>query len=705
MDNKKNLHPFEYVGAYKLWKEERFLLADDMGMFKTAQSIFANNKFRENRKNLKTLIVCPTSVREHWARELQNWAYPKGNINLIYSGNLASGIASIKDSDWTITSYPLISQIENGLLEKLKNSGFNHVIADEVHNAKNPNVLRTKALKTIADKSEYLSLLSGTPIPNTISDLYVLMSMLDPEKYPFDPEASDENNIQSARQSFIQLYIERPQAVKELLHQKMLRRKSEDYLGSQIPHMNLQRIEVPLSGKHLETYQEIVAKEMNAGRKMMDLAKASLDPYLINPELKKMNGRDISDKYNVLDNIIMEETSKKNGKVLVFSNLKNGVIDYLTEKYCNLGAINITGDVPTDTGVREELRQKFQHDPKTKVLFATTTMNEGVDLTAATAIVDLTLPYTPAERHQRWKRSARPGEIKKDKVDVYTLFSTIPGPQESLDRALLNMVDGKEKIADYLLKGMQVSIEELKSYDETGKVPRIVKAVQSPNKAILQEYIRWRGIGSENAKKRMRKNPEVAKYIAELYPTFNMTKSSAEIYIPLIKNLEKNGRLETKVDIACGPGSLGIYLNEPTIGIDINPYMLETGRKIFPQNILYEGTMDCLPLENSVADLTLCSLAFQMSEPSKERAKSLQEMSRVLRKNGYSIITIPKDYMNEEERENFGKVLNDYGMEIKDFKKEVGKSQIDVYVLQKTHEPITNELYNLKWQGDPRFVK
>lgn len=703
MQKEKKLHPFQYVGAYKLWKEGRFLLADDMGMFKTAQSIFANNKFREKDKKLKTLIVCPTSVREHWARELQNWAYPKGNINLIYSGNFKKGVDSIKDSDWSIVSYPLIAKVENGLLDKLQNSGFNHVIADEVHNAKNPSALRTKALKTISDKAEYLSLLSGTPIPNTISDLYVLMSMLDPEKYPFDPQAIDQNNIQSARQSFIQLYIERPQAVKELLHQKMLRRKSEDYLGEHIPEMNLQRVEVPLSGRHLETYQEIVSKEMNAGRKIMDLAKVSLDPCLVNEKLRRPDCKEISNKYDTLDDIIMEEISKKNGKVLVFSNLKKGVIDYLTEKYQNLGAINITGDVPTDTGVRENLRQKFQHDPKTKVLFATTTMNEGVDLTAATVVVDLSLPYTPAERHQRWKRSGRPGEIKKDKVDIYTLYSTIPGPQESLDQALLNMVDGKEKIADYLLKGMQVSIEELKSYDETGKVPRIVKAIQSPNKAILQEYVKWRGIGSEKAKRRLNGNPAVAKYIAELYPDFNMTKNSAEIYIPIIKDLEKNKKLETKVDIACGPGSLGIHLNEPTIGVDINPYMLEIGRKVFPQNTLYEGTMDNLPLENKVADFTLCSLAFQMSEPTKERAKSLQEMSRVLKDDGYSIITIPKNYMNEEERQNFGKVLDDYGMEIKDFKKEVGSSKIDVYVLQKTSEPKTNKIYNLKWQGDPKY--
>ena len=49
------LFPFQYVGAYKLFTEERFLLADEMGMFKTSQAIFANSKFRERKKNMRIL--------------------------------------------------------------------------------------------------------------------------------------------------------------------------------------------------------------------------------------------------------------------------------------------------------------------------------------------------------------------------------------------------------------------------------------------------------------------------------------------------------------------------------------------------------------------------------------------------------------------------------------------------------------------------
>lgn len=116
--HKKELHPFEFVGAHKLYSEERFLLADEMGMFKTAQAIFANSKFRQKKKNLRTLVVCPTSVREHWARELQQWAYPKGDVNLVYSDDLDNGLREIRRANWTIMSYPLLSRLDNGVLQK-----------------------------------------------------------------------------------------------------------------------------------------------------------------------------------------------------------------------------------------------------------------------------------------------------------------------------------------------------------------------------------------------------------------------------------------------------------------------------------------------------------------------------------------------------------------------------------------------------------
>ncbi|KHO49075.1 MAG: hypothetical protein QT01_C0008G0005 [archaeon GW2011_AR6] len=90
-----------------------------------------------------------------------------------------------------------------------------------------------------------------------------------------------------------------------------------------------------------------------------------------------------------------------------------------------------------------------------------------------------------------------------------------------------------------------------------------------------------------------------------------------------------------------------------------------------------------------------------MTEPKKERAKTLQGMSRVLRHNGYAIITIPKDYMDAGNEKRFEEVSGEYGFTVKQHLKEEGPSRMDVYVLQKTHEPFSSRAYSLRWKGDP----
>lgn len=690
-------NPFQFEGAHKLFSEERFLLADDMGMYKTSQAIFANNKFRERKRILPTLVVCPTAVREHWAREIMKWAYPHGqSINFLNPSILGDNISDARTSDWTIVHYPLVSKFDGGLVDKIQNVGFRHVILDEAHNAKNPEAIRTRVVKGVADQSDYLSLLSGTPIPNTIADLYTIMSLLDPDRYPFDPSRSD-----VSRQRFIQLYFEQPYIVKELFHRKMLTRRAEDYIGDQLPELNIHRLSIPLEGNHLEEYSRLAEQEMNVGKKIMELQKVSLDPSLTNEALQG-NGQNLSVKYKVLDEIIEREVRERNGKVVVFSGLKKGVINHLRERYRDYGVVTITGDVDSTLGgIRERLRQQFQNDSNIRVLLATTTMNEGVDLTAATAVVNLTIPLTPAGYYQRFKRTYRNGEIKKERVDVYVPYVTIPGPRLSLEEATLQMLEGKERVVNYLMSGIQVSREELQELEEITKVPRIQRAIKPTNKEIFDYYVKWRGIGSRGAVRRLRRTPNTSSYVAELYPQFSIARNSSDIYIPIIRELEESQELEPKVDIACGPGMLGYFLQEPTVGIDISKDMLNIGRGLYDGNKLLLGDMANVPLPSEYAGLVVCSLAFQMTEPYEERAKTLQEMARVLKQNGYGIIILPPDYLDLYDQHRFEEILSDYGFTVRQYSRNMGLSRLETYVLQKTHE-CQEKIHSLRFRGDPK---
>jgi SNF2 family DNA or RNA helicase len=136
---------------------------------------------REQDSSARTLAVVPNSVKEHWQREIQKWqGHAKPSVQIVEARTFEEDVRSAKDADWTIIGYPVMSSIgsENGRGDELRRVGYTHVILDEVHNAKNPAALRTRPVKAIADDADYLSALSGTPMPNSIVDLYILTSPL-----------------------------------------------------------------------------------------------------------------------------------------------------------------------------------------------------------------------------------------------------------------------------------------------------------------------------------------------------------------------------------------------------------------------------------------------------------------------------------------------------------------------------------------------
>jgi len=696
---KVDLYPFQYVGAYKLFSEERFLLADEMGMFKTSQAIFANSKFRERKPNLRTLIMCPASVREHWARELQQFAYPVGDVNVVEAKTADMDIRRARNATWTILHYGLAPHLGDELSDRLRNIGFHHLILDEVHNAKNPRALRTRMAKSISDQADYVSLLSGTPIPNSVVDLYTLMSLIDPDEYELDPD--DIISVNRVRSRFLNRYFNDPQMVKALFHRKMLRRRASEFIADRLPELNIEDVYIELEGPQLDQYMEVLGYESKPGRKIMDLEMALTDPSILDEDFKGVSG-----KYEAIDRIVRSET-RRGGKVLVFTNLKEDVTDVIAERYARLKPVVITGDITISGGKREQMRQRFQKDPKCRMMIATTVMNEGVDCTAANAVVNLMLPWTPAEYLQRYKRAHRSGEIRQERVNVYNLIGTIPMEQPSLDIARKDMLDAKQRFVNYLLSGIVLSREELRELEDGERVPRIVKAIRHPSQAILEYYVRWRGIGDEKARRQLRRDPDAAKFIADLYPNFVMAKNAANVYVPLIRDIERRvrHRLSPKVDICCGPGMLGHHLDERTVGIDIMKEHLDKGKEFHPDNLLIQGSATSLPLPDNYAGLVVCSLAFQMLDPVEGRNRALNEMSRILKKRGetYALIVMISNYMDGNNRRKFERAVKSAGLDIVENECDLGPSRLETFLLGKvaSKEPIYEPI-DLTFIGDKK---
>ena len=150
------------------------ILGDDMGLGKTYQSIVAALEIEAER----VLIVCPSSLKINWMREIENFC---------------EDVSIIKGKHWdpdrfTIINYDILKNFhtieEKGkkyedweLRREIVEFNPDLIILDEAHFVKNHKSIRGKILKDISKrfKTERVWLLTGTPIANRPMDYFNLL--------------------------------------------------------------------------------------------------------------------------------------------------------------------------------------------------------------------------------------------------------------------------------------------------------------------------------------------------------------------------------------------------------------------------------------------------------------------------------------------------------------------------------------------------
>jgi SNF2 family DNA or RNA helicase len=153
----------------------------EMGTGKTRTALeILRLKMAEERKTLRTLIVCPTVVQFNWKAEIAKYS----NINpahvIILHG---TQVERWKALDRTPNYFVVIINYESLLMaqvfNRLKEWAPELIVADESHRVKNPKAARTRALIALGDQAKYKYILSGTPITNNESDLFAQFLFLD----------------------------------------------------------------------------------------------------------------------------------------------------------------------------------------------------------------------------------------------------------------------------------------------------------------------------------------------------------------------------------------------------------------------------------------------------------------------------------------------------------------------------------------------
>lgn len=206
--------PYQLVAlAYAELAQDRCLIADEQGLGKTVEAIL--------RVVLKgyapVVVVAPTSMVYRWQDELKTWA-PKLPVYVVDGQSRPMPPPGWRGA--VITTWGLLDSHVIGLGALRPQL----LIADEAHNAVNPEARRTRALHYLAERVPHVLLLTGTPAKNTAEDLWALLNVVDPKEFPdpaefaeLDPEDVDIGH-ETAMQRRIRRYMLRRLKVDVLPH-------------------------------------------------------------------------------------------------------------------------------------------------------------------------------------------------------------------------------------------------------------------------------------------------------------------------------------------------------------------------------------------------------------------------------------------------------------------------------------------------------
>ena len=425
------------------------ILADDMGLGKTIQTIALLQHIADQQKEtgqnppyvLPSLIVMPTSLIHNWKNELNRFA-PKLKV-YEYVGAKRLKSNDIDDFfhlyDVIITTY---GTLRNDI-EQLQLCSFHHLILDESQYVKNPDSLSYKAVKKI--KSKYKLALTGTPVENSLTDLWAQMNIVN-------------EGLLGSYTAFRNAYInpinkdskEKEDALLRMIQPFILRR-TKDQVAPELPPLSEKTVYCNMEEVQEKCYNveknrlrnSLIENEtgMNAQR-VTFLALQGLTRLRLLANHPLLMDADYNGGSGKFDEIIMrfETLKSENHKVLIFSSFVKHLhllanhFDKENWKYAWLSGST------SGTDREKEINKFMQESDVNCFLISLKAGGVGLNLTAADYVFIIDPWWNPAAEMQALSRSHRIGQDKS--VMVYRFISL-----ETIEEKIRRLQESKAKLA------------------------------------------------------------------------------------------------------------------------------------------------------------------------------------------------------------------------------------------------------------------
>ena len=445
------------------------ILADEMGLGKTLQTLAylitlspEEGKAELSRTSARPassgrrphLIVCPTSLVFNWVAEAKKFT-PGLKVLALHGADRHAQFARLAESDVVVTSYALIRRDA----ARYREEEFDTVVLDEAQHIKNRQTQNAQAVKAI--RSRHRLVLTGTPLENSVLDLWSIFDFLMPgylgsakdfrERYelPIVKEKSAEAQRRLARRM-------RP----------FLLRRLKQEVAKELPAKLEQVSYCELTADQRAVYQQVIEasrREVLSAVGAQGLAKSRMviltallrlrqvccDLRLL--KLEKVNPATASGKLDLFGELL-EEVLDGGHRVLVFSQFTT-MLALLKERLAESGIEFCYLDgATTDRGAVVE---RFQNNASIPVfIISLKAGGVGLNLTGADTVIHFDPWWNPAVEDQATGRAHRIGQTR-----VVTSYKLIT--RDTVEEKILALQKRKRDIIQATLEGEDAFTESL----------------------------------------------------------------------------------------------------------------------------------------------------------------------------------------------------------------------------------------------------